>query len=164
MVWTSLEPGRTAPTNPQVPLQPPRETKQGSQRHGFTQILLPLYFKHHKIYTQKKRMNEGGRHYGAGGEGETSPKTQHQLRQQRDQLPWSISSAQADTASPPCACQACEKEGEESEPWRGEEERGRAPSRAALRFTEGEQAQAGARLRMSPVRVPLWTSGFAPSG
>lgn len=66
------------------------------------------------------------------------------------------------TASPPHACQACEKEGGRVSPCTEGKSRVE-PHPEQLRFTEGEQAQAGAGLRTSSVRVLPWTSGFAPS-
>lgn len=57
---------------------------------------------------------------------------------------------------PSHTCQACEKEGEGSE--HREEKQGHPP----LNSTWIHRMGTGIGLRTSPVRVPLWISGFAP--
>lgn len=92
VVWTSLEPGQTVPSSPPLASM----TIQGSLRHGFTQTLLPLYSKHHKIYTQKKgRM----RRKTLGSKEERLRKRSINLDNNRKQPPWSTFHVQADGIS-----------------------------------------------------------------
>lgn len=92
MVWTSLEPGQIVPSTPPLASM----TIQGSLRHGFTQTLLPLYFKHHKIYTQKKGRTGGET---LGSKEECLRKRGINLDDNRKQLPWSTFHVQADGIS-----------------------------------------------------------------
>lgn len=61
--------------------------------------------------------------------GEKNPLPKHSMSSASlgKQLPRSVTTVQV-MASPLCACQACEKEGEESEPQHREEKQDRAPS------------------------------------